>query len=489
MAPTLAQLLTPQTQQQIFQLLLAYYQAAGYPTTAWPQFGNDVARNQAFAQALFDVLTNYIPAIAGGSLLDYAPNYPGWTQLTASEIFGLPVNLATFTQGYILATNTSSTAYNFSPTNQLIATFQASTNRYLSQGTGTIPANSTLLILFQAEFAGASYVDPSNANPSNSLPTALTLVTPLPGVWLNNPSTNFSSVTHVGNGTGSLTLGGSPVGSHSIEIDVTATSTSAPASLSYKLDGAAAVSLGSVSSVTNLAGLGINITLVNGASGTSWVNQDTYSFSTPASWISSQGANIEADPALAARSRARWASLSPIPTMNLYALLAQSTPNVGAQVTQVFVVPDPNINNKVNVVVAGPGGILPGPTITLIQNFLTPFRRGTDNPVVSSPTTLGITIAATIYGAASQAAAIQAAATTAYNNYVASIAVNGTIKLSDIEVLTKPNPLTGLGGIQGVSDIQNLTINGAATNLILGGPGSFVLPAYPPTLNLSYIFQ
>jgi hypothetical protein len=485
---TLTALLQQLTPAQVAQILLTYYQAAEFPVTAWEQFGTENTRVQAISTAISDALANYIPAIAGGSLLDFAPNFPGWTALTAQEVYNLAINAATFTTGTIVATNTSGTAYSFSPSSRLKMTFAASGNSYFSTGSGTIPANGTLSTPVVAEFAGSSYSDPSNANPSNGNPLALTLTTPLPGVWINNPSTNYSPITHTGSGTGSLTLSGSPTGSHSVVIIVTATNTSAPASLSYELDGAAAVAIGNVSSVTNLAGIGINITLVNGGSGTSWVNGDTYAFTTPASWITSQGANLETDTALATRSRNRWASLSPIPTSSLYALLAQSTPNVGSQVTQVFVVPDSTINNKINIIVAGPGGILPSPTITTIQNFINPFSRLTDNPVVQSPTTTPITIAATIYGAASQADAIRNAATTAYNNYVASISVNGTLKLSQIEALTVPNPLTNTGGIQGVTDIQNLTINGVASNLTLGTPTTFVLPAYPPTLNISYVF-
>jgi len=475
MTTTLQQLLQTITPQQAFQVLLSYYQSAGFSTTAWQQGGADLARNQAFATALTDFVTNYIPAIAGGSLLDYAPGYPGWTPLTAQEVYNLLQNSATFTQGYILATNTSSQSYSFSTSNPAIAVFGISQNRYFSQGSGTIPASGSLLILFQAELAGASYADPSNS-------ASLTLASPsMPGVTLTNPSTNFSAVSHVGSGTGTITLGGSPVGSHSIVLLITATSTSAPASVSYSLDGGAAVVVGSVSSITNLAGLGINVTLNNGASGTSWVNGDTYSFSTPAPWITSQGANIESDTALAARCRNRWSSLAAIPTTSLYALLAQSTPSVGAQVTQVSVNPDVIVNNKINIVVAGPGGVLPPATIALIQAFISPYTRGCDNPVVQSPTTTAITIVATVTASASQSTAVQAAVTTALNNYIAGIPVNGTIRIAAIIDL--------IMNIVGVIDCSGVTINGAAANLTLGSPSTFVLPAYPPTLTLSYITQ
>jgi hypothetical protein len=37
--------------------------------------------------------------------------------------------------------------------------------------------------------------------------------------------------------------------------------------------------------------------------------------------------------------------------------------------------------------------------------------------------------------------------------------------------------------VAGVVDCANVTINGVAANLTLGGVGVFVLPAFPPTIN------
>jgi hypothetical protein len=480
---TLQQLLQAMTFEEALTLVLAYYQKQGFPTSSWQDFGTDLTRAQAIATAIEDVVANQIPAIAGGSLLDYAPSYPGWTALTAKQIFNLEQEGATSTVGSVLFTNASGSAYTFSTSNPIIIAFAASGKRYRSTGGGVIPASGSLTVSMQAENPGASYVDPSNSGD-------ISVVTPsMPGVTVTNPSTTYTTPTQTGSGTGTLSLGGSPSGPHSVVLNITATSAGNPPTVSYSLDGQPAVSLGSVSSVTNLAGTGINITFVVGASGVSWVSGDTYAFTTPASWITSQGADTQTDLSLTDDCRNRWSSLAEAPTEGLYKLLAKRTPTIGAQVTQCFVAPDSVINNKINVVVAGPGGVLPAPTIALIQVWLTPWARGCDIPVVQSPATTPLTIAAIVTCVASQLAAVQAAVTTALNNYIAKIAVNGTIKLSAIEALLVPNPITGQGGVAGVTDLAGLTINGAAANLVLGSATSFVLPAYPPTLNLSYIGQ
>lgn len=469
MTTTLNQLLTLYTQQQWYAILLAVYQAQGFPVQSWQDGGVEKTRLLAESTALVS-LGNYVPAIAGGSLLDYAPNYPGWTGLTAQEIYNLLQNIAQFTLGNVLATNTSPTNYPFTG-GSLKINFAASGNNYFSVGSGTIPASGTLTIPVIAENAGASYIEPSNSG-------SVKLVTSLPGVTITNPAALATSVTHTGSGTGTVTPTGVST-PHSLSIVILSTGQAGVATWSYALDGAAPVNAGAVSSLTNIGGSGINITLANGAINPSFVIGDTYSFNTPGSWITSQGSDAETDLALAARCRLRWPSLSAIPTTGLYQLLARSTPSVGSQVTNVSVVPDPVVNNKINIIVSGPGGVLPGPTITTIQAFISPYARLCDNPVVQSPTTLAITYAGTVTLPASQATAGTVAITTALQNYTAGIATNGTIRLSDfIQVVMD---------VAGVIDFTGWTINGVAGNLTLGGVGSYVIPAYPPTINFNYV--
>lgn len=468
---TLADLLASQSVSAIFQTLLGVYQAQGFPVTAWQVGGVERTRLMAIATALSDVSGNYIPAIAGGSLLDYAPNYPGWTALTAAQIFELSQNLAGFTFGNIVASNSSAGSYAFTA-GQLIFVFGTSGRRYINTGSGTIPASGggSLTIPVIAENAGSVYIEPSSS-------ANITLVTPLPGVTLTNPATTYASATgtHGGSGTGIITASGSPVGPHSLVINITTTGQTGVASWSYSLDGAAFVAAGAVSSLTNIGGTGINVTLSNGAINPSFVLGDTYSFTTPGSWITSQGSDIETDVNLATRCRNRWSSLSDIPTSSLYQLLATSTPSVGSQVTQCTVQPDPFINDKINVVVSGPGGVLPGATITAIQAYITPWRRGCDNPIVQSPSTLAVTYAFTYTVPVAQATAAASAIVTALNTYTANVPVNGTVRIAAIIELVME--------VDGVVDCSNVTINGVAANLTLGSPGVYVLPAYPPTIN------
>lgn len=466
---TLADVLTLKTQEEWFAILLAQAQALGFPVQSWQDGGVEKTRLLAMAAGL-ESLGNIVPAIAGGSLLDYAPNYPGWTALTAEQIYAIIQNKATFTVGVLLATNASTQTYPFTAGSAKV-NFGASGNNYFSLGGGTIPAGpgGTLLIPVIAEKAGASYIEPNNSG-------AITLVTTLPGVTITNPPTsNFTTVTHGGSGTGVVTPSGSPAAPHSLVINITSTGQTSVATWSYSLDGAALVNAGAVASLINIGGSGITVTLSNGAVNPSFALGDTYSFSTPGNWITSQGSDQESDSATAARCRNRWSSLSNIPTQSLYQFLATSTPSVGSQVTGCTVVPDPFINDKVNVVVSGPGGVLPSPTITAIQAFITPRRRGCDNPVVQSPSTLAVTYAFSYTVPSAQAAAAANAITTALQAYTTSVVVNGTLRIAAVIELVME--------VDGVVDCTGVTINGVAANLTLGGVGIFVLPAYPPAIN------
>jgi hypothetical protein len=465
MTATLTELLDPQTVEEIYSQLLGFYAEQGFPTSAWQPFGTDRTRTAAIATVLADISANYLPSIAAGGLLDYAAllSNPGWLQLLASNNFSVTFNPATHTIGDILLTCAASAGPYTIAAGDLIAVFGATGNRYICNEGGTLATSGTLTLSFTAETAGAEFNDASSSG-------ALTLSTPLPGVTLTNPAGDYTDVAQVGAGTGTLTLGGSPVGPHQIVVRIDSTGASGVASWSYAIDGAPYESAGAVASATNLGGYGINVTLVNGGSGTSFVLDDTYLFNTPGSWITTQGSDIETSLALATRCRNRWASLSSIPTEGFYEGLAQTVPDVGSQVTQVIVIEDADINNKVNIIVSGPEGVLPPATIALIQTYIDPRAIGTDFPTVTSPSELDIEIGGTVTVLAANLATAMIAIAAALNTYVNQTQINGTLRIAAIiEIIME---------VPGVVDVSDVTINGSTSNVTLGSSVSFVVPRY-----------
>lgn len=462
-APTLAQLLTVITPEQAYQALLGVYQSEGFPTTAWPPGGVDNTRTLAYATVLADMVDNYLPAIAGGGYLSTASTQ--WLRLLAAEIFQIQYFAATNTVGVpVLTAATGSGPYTFNA-GDITIVFGTTGNRYVNLDAGTIPLSGSVAnIRFQAEHPGSIYNDPTAS-------ADITLVNSLPGVTVTNPAGTYTTPAHVGAGTGTLTLGGSPSAPHQVLIRIDDSGASGVASWSYQLDGAALVSAGSVSSITNLGGSSINITLVNGGSGTSFVQNDTYLFQTPASWITKQGTDDEADAALAQRCIDRWALQSGIASLDYYDYLARNTPGVLGQVTQSIVLTDPNINNKVNIIVAGPQGILPTGAVATIQAYIGARPAITDYPVVASPSSTNITYAGTITVSFSHLTAAQNAVDVALTNYT-NAGINPTYRLSKVIEL--------IMDVAGMIDATGVTINGVAANLTLGSSSTFVVGAIQP---------
>lgn len=459
MATTLAELLVGVTPAQAFDRLLQYYKTNGFPVESWQEFGTERTRAQAYAAALSDVATHLLPQIAGGALVDYSTG--NWVDLLASN-YGLTRNPAVFTTGGMTLTAGAGAGPYVITAGQLTAVFPDTGNRYRNTTGGTLNPSSSLAPSWVAEHAGASYRDPNN--------NTVSLVTPLPGVTISNPPTDYTDVSQVGTGTGTVTLSGTPTGSHTVTLRIDSTGSAGVASWSYSLDGSPYVSVGAVASYSISLGGGhtIGITLVDGGIGTSFVLNDIYTFGTPGNWVTSQGADQEGNTELLTRCAQRWASLSALPTSSWYELMVKSTPSYGSQVTQVKVLPDTVVANKVNIVCAGPAGSLPGGVVSAIQAWVAPRVILTERPNVTTPTNQTVNFSYTVTVAAQYITTINASILVALQAYMAQVGINGTIRLSKvIEIIMEQD---------GVVDVSGVTIDGSATNLTLGSSTTFVTP-------------
>jgi hypothetical protein len=459
---TFAQLLAGATPQQVLAIVLAIYQSNGFPTSSWQPAGVDATRSLAIATAISDLSANFIPTITQGGFTSLAAGLDNSNmQVLAQQIYNLLFNPANFTIGEITLTASASAGTYVIQPGELTATFADSGNTYTNTTGFTISPSSSTTKPFIATQAGAQYNDP-NA-------TDISLATPLGGVTLSNPAGTYTAVGHVGAGVGSVTPSGAPVGPHqvTVQIDATGSVADGTVSWSYSLDGSPYVAVGFVSSVSDIGGTGINITLTDNSGGTPFVIEDEYLFSAPGSWITQQGSNVESNQALATRCQNRWSSLSNIPTESYYELVVTSVPGVGSQVQGVIVFPDSEVNNIVNVVVVGPQGPLPPATIATIQAFLTPRAIGTDYPVVQSPGVHPTELSLTVTVTASLLTAAQAAVETAINAYFDQLPINPTVRLASITELVMLQT--------GVIDCTNVLLDSMAANLVLGSSSSFVV--------------
>lgn len=484
---TLEQLLTAQTSQQIFDLLISVYQSVGFPVTAWQLGGMERTRLAAISTTMADQITNQIPILAASGFVDFAQQLPGqWLPMLAQELYNLQQLPAQFADGYILLTNATSSTININ-SNQLIAVFPSG-NRYFNLISGTLPSLGTLSLPFQSEFA-QNTAGGLNYNQDETNTAGLLLATPLPGVSITNPAATFTTPTHTGASLGTLTpSGGSGGDFHYIIVTVVVNGniTSQSAEFNYSLDGSTALPVAlSYSGQTGSMAIpgtgspGVTITLSDdgyGALNTTFYVNDTYQFQTPGSWLYQQGIDVETNPHLAQRCKDQWNTLSQVPTQGFYEYIVSSAtstdfPQLGAQATNILVITDGYINNKVDIVVAGPNGPLSPVVVTQLQAYVNTFAPITDLPVILSPTTETITLAGniTIFQAlnAPPANVIAAAINVAIINYIETVGINGIIKIAEIIDIVMNQV--------GVLNITGLTINGSSVDVSLGSIGNFII--------------
>lgn len=172
--PTLAQLLAPPTADQEKATLLGRLSGKLFPVTDWQEGG--VARTlvELFALGFADVGMQLV-AIAGGGFVLLAAT--GWLTLLAKQLYNLDRNLATFTLGTCQLAASPAAGYTV-VAGQLVAQ-SASGLRFTNTTGGVLVASGTLNLTFQAESAGSKY--------NVGIGTITTLLTPLPGVTINNP--------------------------------------------------------------------------------------------------------------------------------------------------------------------------------------------------------------------------------------------------------------------------------------------------------------
>lgn len=412
-----------------------------------------------------------------GTILDVT----GWAPFIAQQRYGTTQIAASYTLRNITLANSTGATYGPIQPGDFKVSFP-SKNRYVNNVAMTIPPNGSILVQFRSELttnsaAGIVYNDPSNS--------AISLVTSnYSGVTATNPSTNYSAVSQAGSGLGSVTPSGSPTGTHNVAVRIDASGTAAGSTVAWSTQ---VDTLGWVtqsgSTATNLGGFGINVTLADNGGNPSFIVGSVYYFNTPGSDITQAGADVETPQALGTRCRGLIPALAfskdgngnwipGSPTADAYSTLVR---NLNSQVVIVFIQPDPILNNRLNIIVAGQGGApLSAGVVANVQSGLNSFSFETDLPVVATSTARTITLAGlTITAKSSQLAAAQAELTRRLQLYlggvdpVTALSINGTVDYDYIIALARTTPgVTKMSG--------TLTINGASTDLVLPvTPGAF----------------
>lgn len=496
---TLAQLLEDVTIDNVVSKILGVLQSNGSPITDWYEGGTERTRVKAFATALRDLAGVLVKKIAGGSFLDFADTVANsvgasWLRLHAEQVFDTTYNKRTRTVGKVRL-NCAVTAgpHNLQP-GALIIRFTATGNRYFSTNTGVvvIPSGGFVDVEVKAEFEQNTTADPP-VNFSDPSGAAIELVSFFAGVTVTNPAPTYSPVTLTGTGTGTVTPSGTPSGSHSVSVKIETSGQAGAAGWRYSIDGGAYSSVQTGASLANLGGFGIDVTLANGAGTPSFVAGDVYTFTTPGTWITTQGLDDESNPNLIQRCRARWPEQGAIPSEDVYILMARRS---STQITQVFAANDPVVNNKILLYLAGAAGLLSAGVLASAQAYIRARTGDSDLVECLSPAERTITLSAALVRVkASKLVAAQAAAQSAIATYLQSVGTNGKVKRARIvDLVMSIDGIRPEGeGQQPVGTFTGLTISGANADgedlQLPVTPGAFELPKWTQTLSTLWTWE
>jgi len=174
MAVTLASLIVPLTKDDVVATTLKLLKLAGFPVTSWQPSSVPRALIEVFAQSLADLSTT-VSNIARSGFLSLAEGE--WLTLLADELFDVQRKPAVFTEGVATLTDGGGGPFTILP-GQIWAVSKGG-RRFSNTTGGIVPLGGTLTLSWKAESSGASYNVASG--------DLSTLVTPLPGVTINNP--------------------------------------------------------------------------------------------------------------------------------------------------------------------------------------------------------------------------------------------------------------------------------------------------------------
>ena len=484
---TFADLETPEAQSLIRARIVANLAADGQPTASWMPSsagGAENLRADMVSGGLASLVSARVALLARGHLLETAtddPNTGYYLTYYAGQFYKLTPIGATYTVINVALTMAATGSAQTFSDGGLVFAAAATGNRYrLSLPAGqtvSIQPGQTVNAPFRAVAPGSSYADPTG--------TVTQLVSGPAGLaGVNQPATNFRATRSVGAGTGQVTgafaAPGYPLTSVpylSVRVRMDSSGGVGTATFSISIDGGRTWQPGGVASSAWHIPAGGWLTFSAGTYNAGSI----FTLRVEDSFIA-RGRDAETPAQIRARCRDRWPSLSLVPTRGKVELWAWT-----ASQEAVRVLSDADVNV--------PGGILvtlsaqTGPATPAAQDAVEDFIRarlgfqglpaagaGFPSPAetcqVDAAPPLAVTAAATVVVPAGKLAAVQAGADEAWQEYLATVALGGQPgAVVELEAFWR------ILGDLGAVDVQGLTLNGAAADLVV--PAGYVAVPAP----------
>jgi hypothetical protein len=450
-AYTLADLRTPQTQAVIRARLIAALAGRGLPTAAWTPTASGGVENTTVdmvAGALAALVGAKMAGAVSGRFLDLAAG--DLLTYLAKHFYQLDRNLATFTIQNVRLFSVPAASANSFDAGELWVRASATGNRYVNVDPIDLPPGSTNGVdgRFQAELPGASYSDPAG--------TIDTMVTAPAGVsCVNIRPFDYLSARQSGSSAGTVTAFGNDADNIAVpivgvvQVRIDAFGDIGGGQFSFKLDDGPWTSVTPIQTAFFAPGPsgdwridGARIRFANGGAPPSFIQGSIFTL-LRADAILQQGADVESDPSLRGRCRARWTSLSLVPTSGLIALWAQqASPEVHKVVSDA----DPQTPGGIIVTIASSAGPASGQAQVDVSDYISArllgFKGVPASAVAGSPeetvlvrSAVGrqITPAGVVTVARAKLAATQQAADLAWLEYLRGLDLGGVVILAELE--------------------------------------------------------
>lgn len=475
MAATLGDLLTVRTKDEEVQRLLSVLQGAGFPVTDWEVGGAARTMVEAIASALSDY-SSLVATITAGGFVELAAGLPEptWLDLIAEQWYVLSRARATFTKQLCKITCPSSFGpVTINPGFTLAA--RGTRNRYIYQGApATVADNGFAFLEFTAEQSGSKYSDPAD--------TILDMVTPLPGLIVDNPAPAFGGLSGsaasrnpANQGSGAVTPtapGMPPAAKRFYTITVTesgSAGTDGAVLIEWIEDGTKTTASSALTPIpTTYTGIGdgIALTFANGV-GSGFVVGDLHTFQTPGSPITVNGVDDESNASLAARCRGRWPDLGANITAAKYeAWIRQASADNAYGIEKVTISPSGTVAGQTNILVATGAGAPSSGVLAALQTYVNARDGITDTALVAGAVSREVEMGGTVTIPSALLESGQDAANEAWAKYIRDLPIGGDTATGRPGVV-RLSVLTQIIMDAGCIDYDTLTLNGAPGNMTL----------------------
>lgn len=446
MAVLLSDLLQTPTEDSLRQQILSDLNAAGFPITDW-QSGAVLKTYVYMLARIYSILLGQlIPKIAGGGFLSTADE--DWITLLAKEVYNVDRQDATFTiQRSTLTCAAGSGPYTIS-IGAMIAQTTAG-RRYRNITGGSLSTAAPLELQWQSEGPfdstnpATSYLDQAGS--------MTTLLTPLPGVTINNPIVDFTPVTLGANPsslmTATRTIPITAPTAGTLLVKISTPGQVGTATFVYRRIGidsgftTTPITVGTFAVPT----IGVTLGFVNDPnSAVTFLAGGIFSVSAPGGPILSQGRDRETAPALVARCMDRFPALSDIPTESRYRLWAFAA---SVEVTKVGISTDPIVANQVNVTIGTQLNPASGAVVAAVQQYMDLRTGSTEAAVVTTATSRAVTIKGSVTVPVGTSAEAKVAADAAWSAYIGAQDLGGTARLAALQKILGDAGATDLTGV------------------------------------------